>query len=127
MYGNYGYNNMNGGGFGYDDGSGYNNMSEYNGMNTGNFGYNGGGAYKPRKLTKAEILENVKYQAQVRYNCLPTNVVKIQETREYIRHSCPATGIVLLPMEIAQIESDYGIIEVPYYMCQICGKLYVAM
>lgn len=103
------------------------NMGYNSGMGMEGYGYNGGGVYKPRKLTKAEILENVKYQAQVRYNCCPSNVVKIQETRDLIRHSCPATGIVLLPMEIAQIESDYGLIEIPYYMCQICGKLYVGM
>lgn len=105
-------------------------MYNYNGYNENNYmnNMNGmGDCYKPRRLTKAEILTMVQYQAQIRYNCCPMTTIKIQETRDCIRHSCPQTGIVLLPMEVAQIESDYGMIEIPYYMCQTCGKLYIAM
>lgn len=83
--------------------------------------------YRPKKLTKKEILEEVKNQAQARYGCYASKVVNIQETRESIRHSCPQTGVIYLPMEVAYLDAEYGTMEVSYYMCQTCGKLYIAM
>lgn len=89
--------------------------------------FNQGGVYKPRKVTKSMLIDETIYRVQNMYNVQVTNTVRLSETAPQIRHSCIYSGIAVLPMYSLQIETDYGYIDVYYYFCVACGKLYVAL
>lgn len=51
--------------------------------------------------------------------------VKIEECPETVRHACVMGGISYLPKQIYGFGTDYGVVQVPYYFCNTCGKLFI--
>lgn len=89
--------------------------------------FNYEGVNKPRRVTKSMLIDETIYRVQNMYNVQVTNTVRLSETAQSIRHSCIYTGISILPMYTLQIATDYGYIDVYYYFCVSCGKLYIAL
>lgn len=59
------------------------------------------------------------YQTQVK------QVIKLDEVPDGLRHSCLYTGITFLPKQFYSLQSDIGLIQIPYYFCSVCGNLYI--
>lgn len=77
------------------------------------------------RLTKAQIIEYVKNEVYATYGVYPETVIYIEEVPEIIRHSCVNTGITTLPRRMTCINTQDGVLDVPYFVCPVCGKLYV--
>lgn len=54
-----------------------------------------------------------------------TQIVKIEECPDTMRHACVYRGISRLPKSIYNVQTDCGILSIPYYFCNTCGKLYI--
>lgn len=58
------------------------------------------------------------------YNISQT--VKIDETPDCIRHACAYKGVTFLQRQSYGVPTeDMGVIDLPWYFCEQCGKLYV--
>lgn len=79
------------------------------------------------RITKRGLLDYVKCYASNETRCPVTEVVHIDRMPYTLKHSCPQTGISILPQRIAQVNIGCTILEIPYFMCGICGKLYVCL
>lgn len=79
-----------------------------------------------RRIPKAEV-----YQAIQTHCCQQTGVPvsimeKIDEFPDKLRHSCLNTGVTELQQYTWNVQSEYGVIDVPFYFCKACGKLFVS-
>ena len=81
---------------------------------------------KFRRFTKAEVYQAIQEYC---YQCtavMVSEMVKIEDFPDALRHSCFETGVAYLPKYIWRVPIEYGFVEVPYYFCSRCGKLYVS-
>lgn len=55
-----------------------------------------------------------------------SQIIKISECPDSIRHACCMAGITWLPkMNYTVCLDGYGQFVVPYYFCNKCGKLFI--
>ena len=80
---------------------------------------------KPRRYTKAEIYQAIQEYCYSQTGVMVTSMVKIDDTVDSLRHSCFYTGVVNLQKNNWQVPSEFGFINVPFYFCDKCGKLFV--
>lgn len=78
-----------------------------------------------RRYTRAEIYQAIELYCYQSTGVAVTSVVKIEDNPTQLRHSCFATGVTNLPQYSWQVPSEFGAINVPYYFCSKCGKLFV--
>lgn len=78
-----------------------------------------------RYITKYNMLACVKNYISDRHNIMISSVEYIGEVPVMIRHSCPQTGIAQLPRQIAVLYLEGYQMEVPYFVCEVCGKAYI--
>lgn len=78
-----------------------------------------------KRFTRAEVYQAIQLHCYQQTGVPVTNTVKLEDTPTQLRHSCFSTGITFLQQYTWQVLSDLGVINVPYYFCEKCGKLYV--
>lgn len=78
-----------------------------------------------KRYSKAEIYQAIQQYCYQQTGVVVTNMVRIDDSVSNLRHSCLTTGVTYLPKYIWQVPSEMGVIEVPYYFCPQCGKLFV--
>lgn len=82
--------------------------------------------YMPNnRINKNQIVQHVIRTAESMYNVRISNVTYIEEVPECIKHSCPLTGVAILLREISLIHLGFTSIEIPFFVCRVCGKLYI--
>lgn len=54
-----------------------------------------------------------------------SQIVKIDECPDSVRHACMMGGISWLPKNIYSVQTEYGVLQIPYYFCLTCGKLFI--
>lgn len=77
------------------------------------------------KISKARIVDSIRQGVEITYKVPVSKIEYIDETPETIRHSCPMTGIAILNREISNVMIGNAYLEIPYYFCPVCGKLYI--
>lgn len=78
-----------------------------------------------KKYSKSEIIEAIQIYCFQMTNSQVSSVVRLEDFENTLRHSCVYTGVTFLPQYIWKVPSEYGVVEVPYFFCPLCGKLYV--
>lgn len=76
------------------------------------------------KLTKGQVIDNLSTYVFNQTGVLVSKVEKIEEMPQTLRHSCVATGVVTLGQFIFTYPSPQGYINLPFFFCNKCGKLY---
>ena len=79
------------------------------------------------RVTKPEIYQYLRDICYKDYGVVVSEIVRIDEIPNYIRHSCVNTGVILLnPITInITIRENYMVIT--FYICRACGKLYLML
>ena len=78
-----------------------------------------------RRFTKSEVYQAIQMDCYQKTGVTVTSMVKIEDCLNSFRHSCFLTGVTFLPQYIWQVPTEYGAVDVPYYFCPQCGKLFV--
>lgn len=78
-----------------------------------------------RRYSKSEVIQAIQMHCYQQTGVSVSNVVRLEETPSTLRHSCMETGIAHLPTYNWQVPTEYGSVNVPFYFCDKCGKLYV--
>ena len=78
-----------------------------------------------RRYTKTEVYDSIKSYCCTNSSGV-SDMVKLDETPDVIKHSCVQTGVTFLQSLVwnVPIPEEYYI-QVPFYYCSCCGKLYV--
>jgi hypothetical protein len=81
----------------------------------------------PHRYTKKEIKAYVLSCVASSYNIAvnDSNVVTLTESPALLRHSCFKTGIAVLNKNSTVVQQPDFLQEVSYYVCTICGKVYI--
>lgn len=93
-------------------------------MNMQGFNFQNNQCPVPR-LTKTEVVNYVSQYCQANTGVAVNKVQKIDDAPSSLRHSCVATGIALLPRCCLQLTAPSGVLQVYFYFCAKCGKLYI--
>lgn len=78
-----------------------------------------------KRFTKSEVYQAIQMDCYNKTGVMVSSVVKIEDCPNTLRHSCFLTGVTFLPQYIWQVPTDTGFVNVPYYFCSKCGKLFV--
>lgn len=78
-----------------------------------------------RKFSKAEVIQAIQVYCYQQTGVSVSNVVRLEETPSQLRHSCLTTGVTQLNQYNWTVPTEYGSVQVPFYFCEKCGKLYV--
>lgn len=78
-----------------------------------------------KRYTRAEVCQCIQMSCYQTTGVPISNIVKLEDTPLQLRHSCFYTGVTFLPQLLWQVPSEMGVINVPYYFCEKCGKLYM--
>ena len=84
------------------------------------FGYNTG----IPKLSRGQIIDNLSGYVYSQCGIYVSRVEKIDEIPQALRHSCVATGISYLQQLFYSYPSPSGMVTLPFFFCNKCGKLY---
>ena len=80
---------------------------------------------KINRFSKSEVYNAIQCNCYNQTGITVSTMVKIDEFPDTLRHSCFNTGVTFLQQYIWQVPSEFGYIDVPYYFCPQCGKLFV--
>lgn len=83
------------------------------------------GQQMPPKLPKYRILEMLSQYVQANTGMAVQCVEKIHEAPDMIRHSCVPMGITTLQRYVFTAQSGWDMLQIPFYFCPQCGKLFV--
>ena len=78
-----------------------------------------------RRFTKAEVYQAIQMDCYNKTGVAVSSVVKLEDNPTSLRHSCFFTGVTFLPYNLWAVPTETGTINVPYYFCPKCGKLFV--
>ena len=78
-----------------------------------------------RRLSKSEVYQAIQTACVQSTGVYVSNIVRIEETPMSLRHSCYDTGVTFIPQNLWRVPTEYGCVDVPYYFCPYCGKLFV--
>ena len=80
-------------------------------------------------VTKGQVLQCLQNELSVfsvnNGGVAVSTMVKIDESPEVLRHACVNGGISHLQRQIYSCQTPVGVVQVPYFFCGICGKLFV--
>ena len=93
-------------------------------MNMQYSAYNQGMNYSVPKLTKGQIIDNLSGYVYNQTGVLVSKVEKIEEMPQTLRHSCVYTGVITLNKFTYSYASPQGYVDLPFFFCDKCGKLY---
>lgn len=85
--------------------------------------YDNGALY--RRYTKREIYQMIQMACYQSTGVNVSSVIKIEDAVPQLRHSCLYTGVCFLPQYVWQVPTDTSVINIPYYFCTKCGKLFI--
>ena len=78
-----------------------------------------------KKYTKAEIKQGLIDEITCRGISI-SKVDMIEEEPEQLRHACEPIGVSALGCNIFPVIQPYGTVQVKYWCCTACGKLFIS-
>jgi hypothetical protein len=81
------------------------------------------GNFKP--YTKSQLTQGLTQFVTMKYGGYPQLVVKLDDcSAPSFKHACVRQGLILLNKQVFPVP-EMGL-EIPYYVCPQCGRLYYA-
>ena len=77
------------------------------------------------KYNKAQILQGLQ-DGLLKCGINITKVEQIEEEPQVLRHACSPRGISGLPCTIFPVIQPTGVMQVKYWCCPACGKVFVS-
>lgn len=78
-----------------------------------------------RKYSKGEVKDGLMQYLMCQG--LPVNnCVMIEEEPDVLRHACEPVGISGLRTNFFEVRQPFGTVQVKYWHCPACGKLYIS-
>lgn len=94
-------------------------------FNQYNTGYNFPRQQSVKRVPKYMVYNMIAMYVSQAFNIRVAKVEKIDEAPDTLKHSCLYTGVTALPKQMYSLQSDMGVIQIPFYVCSVCGNLYV--
>lgn len=80
---------------------------------------------KMRKIPKHQVYDEISMYVYQNTGIQPQHIQKLSETPDTLRHACAQTGITFLTKYCYTVVSQGMPVQVPFYFCNSCGKLFV--
>lgn len=81
--------------------------------------------YGMPRLTKGTACQMVCEYVLQQTGVAVTKMTKIDECPSSMRHACVNGGIQSLPQYYLNVPSQFGMLTIYFYFCNICGKLFI--